>query len=126
MVANGTIRHLADDFDKTGERIALGLKLNLLILRAGFLLRGILTRVLKLVGMGRLVAFLKYAYLMNHSQHDALYRDREQFCEHVSRKWRDTKIDVLVTPAFPSVTFKYELADDMGNMLDYLNLWSVT
>lgn len=32
---------------------------------------------------------------------------------------------MLVTPAFPSVTFLDSLADDMGAMLDYLNLWSV-
>lgn len=77
MVANGTIRHLADDFDKTGEKVQLGLWSNILILRAGPLLRNILTTILKVAGMGRLVSFLKYAYLMNNDELDALYRERE-------------------------------------------------
>lgn len=125
MICNGTVRHLANDWDRTGEKVALGFKLNVLILRAGPILRCILLGLLKVAGMARLVRMLQYAYLMSNDQLDACYRDREEFCYRFSQKWQKSGIDVLVTPAFPSVTFPDTLADDIGAMLDYTYLWSI-
>ena len=34
-------------------------------------------------------------------------------------------IDVLVTPVFPTCSMLDSLADDVGNMLDYLHPWSI-
>lgn len=104
----------------------MDMKLNSILLGAGPILRQFLMCVLRVAGMGRLVSGLGNAYIMNDDQLEECYRSREQFCSEFSKKWLDSGLDVLITPAFPTVTFLDSLADDIGNMLDYLHLWSIT
>jgi Asp-tRNA(Asn)/Glu-tRNA(Gln) amidotransferase A subunit family amidase len=42
----------------------------------------------------------------------------------MSKKWRDTGIQALICPAYPSCAFKTENADDLSTFADYAFTWS--
>ena len=59
MVINGTAKDLANDFNKNGERLVLGVWTNMILMNANPCLRSIIRKILGCVGMGRTVTATK-------------------------------------------------------------------
>ena len=87
MLGNGTIYNLANDWDNRGEKVVMGSKLNITLLRAGPLFRNFAFGLLRCIGMGRFVRTLKNVYVMNNDEYDRLHKQRIEFCYKFSQKW---------------------------------------
>ena len=114
MVINGTAYDLANDFELNGERLTLGVYTNMVLLKAGPILRGFIKMLLKAIGMGRLVEVTKNVKKMPSHDYDEIMRKRYEFAYKFSEKWQKAGVSAIVTPAFPHCSFKDKNADDMG------------
>lgn len=79
MVINGTAWDLGNDFNQNGEELVLGVWTNMILMRAGPCLRGIVKKVLGAVGMGRTVTATKNVRKFGSHQYDNIMRTRYEF-----------------------------------------------
>jgi Asp-tRNA(Asn)/Glu-tRNA(Gln) amidotransferase A subunit family amidase len=125
MVVNGTCWDLSNDFDMNGEKLTIGVHTNMLLMKAGPILRVFINMLLKAIGMGRTVVATKNVEKMSSHDYDNVMRKRYEFAYKFSEKWQKAGVSAIVTPAFPHCAFKSKHADDMGLMLEYIFIWSV-
>ena len=92
---------------------------------AGTILRFLIETALKCIGMGRTVKGLKWAKIMSNDEWEACIIQTIRHRYEISRKWQEAGISALVTPSFPTCSFKSKDADDMGIMFDYTFIWSI-
>jgi hypothetical protein len=59
------------------------------------------------------------------AEHELLMKQRQEFCYKFSQLWKDSGLDVVVTPAYPHCSFPSEQYKDLGITFDYTFLWSV-
>jgi Asp-tRNA(Asn)/Glu-tRNA(Gln) amidotransferase A subunit family amidase len=125
MVSNGSAWDICNDFKLSGERLTLGLYLNMLLLGAGRILRGFINLILKATGMGRTVEVTKNVKKLSSHDYDNIMRKRYEFAYEFSEKWQKAGVSAIVTPVFPHCSFRGKHSDDMGLMLEYIFLWAI-
>lgn len=125
MVVNGTACDLANDFNKQGERLIMGVWTNMILIKANPCFRYLIKKILGCAAMGRTVTATKNCQKFGSHAYDEIMRSRYEFAYKFSQKWQKSGLSALVTPAFPHCSFRAQHADDMGLMLEYIFLWAV-
>jgi len=127
MVANGMISGTAREAIKQGESLLGPQANNIRLMTGGKVDRILVDFVMRhLHNNKRGNDNIRNLRKMSEEEFEDVLKERYEFCHRFAQKWRDSGIEALISPIWPSCANKLETAAKLGLMLDYALIWNMT